>query len=139
MLRKNGVQLLEIVTMYELLLAADNVTTTDLIGNGIWLLLRHPAQLQRGRLDGGRGERGRAALSELLHEARYAVEPPGLFAAAEEPVQAVFLASSPGGPTCGHPAALLAPLRCPRGRVVSPRGYEPGARPRRASSRRASG
>jgi cytochrome P450 len=36
----------EIVTMCELLLAAGNVTTTDLIGNGIWLLLRHPEQLQ---------------------------------------------------------------------------------------------
>ena len=34
----------EIVTMCELLLAAGNVTTTDLIGNGIWLLLRHPEQ-----------------------------------------------------------------------------------------------
>jgi cytochrome P450 len=39
----------EIVTMCELLLAAGNVTTTDLIGNGIWLLLRHPEQLQRLR------------------------------------------------------------------------------------------
>jgi cytochrome P450 len=41
----------EIVTMCELLLAAGNVTTTDLIGNGIWTLLRHPAQLQRLRDD----------------------------------------------------------------------------------------
>jgi cytochrome P450 len=39
----------EIVTMCELLLAAGNVTTTDLIGNGIWLLLRHPEQLRRLR------------------------------------------------------------------------------------------
>jgi cytochrome P450 len=39
----------EIVTMCELLLAAGNVTTTDLIGNGIWLLLRHPEQLQKLR------------------------------------------------------------------------------------------
>jgi len=39
----------EIVTMCELLLAAGNVTTTDLIGNGIWLLLRHPDQLRRLR------------------------------------------------------------------------------------------
>jgi len=35
--------------MCELLLAAGKVTTTDLIGNGIWLLLRHPEQLQRLR------------------------------------------------------------------------------------------
>jgi cytochrome P450 len=41
----------EIVTMCELLLAAGNVTTTDLIGNGIWLLLRHPEQLQTLRGD----------------------------------------------------------------------------------------
>src|SRR5262249_61204078 len=41
----------EIVTMCELLLAAGNVTTTDLIGNGIWLLLRHPDQLQKLRDD----------------------------------------------------------------------------------------
>jgi cytochrome P450 len=36
----------EIVTMCKLLLAAGNVTTTDLIGNGVWLLLRHPEQLR---------------------------------------------------------------------------------------------
>jgi cytochrome P450 len=36
----------EIVTMSKLLLAAGNVTTTDLIANGIWLLLRHPEQLR---------------------------------------------------------------------------------------------
>ena len=39
----------EIVTMCELLLAAGNVTTTDLIGNGVWCLLRHPDQLQKLR------------------------------------------------------------------------------------------
>jgi hypothetical protein len=39
----------EIVTMCELLLAAGNVTTTDLIGNGLWLLLQHPDQLGRLR------------------------------------------------------------------------------------------
>jgi cytochrome P450 len=36
----------EIVTMCSLLLAAGNVTTTDLIGNGAWLLLRHSEQLR---------------------------------------------------------------------------------------------
>ncbi len=41
----------EIVTMCTLLLAAGNVTTTDLIGNGVWLLLRHPEQLGRLRDD----------------------------------------------------------------------------------------
>jgi cytochrome P450 len=41
----------EIVTMCGLLLAAGNVTTTDLIGNGIWTLLRHPDQLQKLRDD----------------------------------------------------------------------------------------
>jgi cytochrome P450 len=41
----------EIVTMCELLLAAGNVTTTDLIGNGVWCLLRHPDQLQKLRDD----------------------------------------------------------------------------------------
>jgi cytochrome P450 len=41
----------EIVTMCALLLAAGNVTTTDLIGNGVWTLLRHPAQLRKLRAD----------------------------------------------------------------------------------------
>ena len=41
----------EIVSMCMLLLTAGNVTTTDLIGNGIWLLLRHPDQLRRLRED----------------------------------------------------------------------------------------
>lgn len=41
----------EIVTMCSLLLAADNVTTTDLIGNGVWTLLRHPDQLRKLRAD----------------------------------------------------------------------------------------
>jgi cytochrome P450 len=41
----------EIVTMCALLLAAGNVTTTDLIGNGVWTLLHHPAQLRKLRDD----------------------------------------------------------------------------------------
>ncbi len=41
----------EIVTMCELLLVAGNVTTTDLIGNGVWILLRHPAELDKLRAD----------------------------------------------------------------------------------------
>jgi cytochrome P450 len=41
----------EIVTMCQLLLAAGNLTTTDLIGNGLWLLLRHPEQMRQLRDD----------------------------------------------------------------------------------------
>ncbi|HXJ84152.1 MAG TPA: cytochrome P450 [Candidatus Methylomirabilis sp.] len=41
----------EMVSMCELLLAAGNVTTTDLIGNGLWTLLRHPDQIQKLRDD----------------------------------------------------------------------------------------
>ncbi|MEX0786797.1 MAG: cytochrome P450 [Dehalococcoidia bacterium] len=41
----------EIVTMCGLLLAAGNVTTTDLIGNGVYALLRHPDQLAALRDD----------------------------------------------------------------------------------------
>lgn len=41
----------EIVTMCALLLAAGNVTTTDLIGNGVLALLQHPDQLDRLRAD----------------------------------------------------------------------------------------
>src|SRR5215471_8858451 len=41
----------EIVSMCELLLAAGNVTTTDLIGNGLWVLLRHPEQIAKLRDD----------------------------------------------------------------------------------------
>lgn len=39
----------EIVTMVSLLLAAGNVTTTDLLGNGMKNLLQHPDQVQRLR------------------------------------------------------------------------------------------
>jgi len=35
--------------MCELLLVAGNVTTTDLIGNGIWLLLQHPQEREKLR------------------------------------------------------------------------------------------
>ncbi len=43
----------EIVTMCNLLLIAGNVTTTDLIGNGVKALMDHPEQLEtlRGRTD----------------------------------------------------------------------------------------
>ena len=41
----------EIVTMTSLLLAAGNVTTTDLIGNGVLALLQHPGELQKLRDD----------------------------------------------------------------------------------------
>lgn len=39
----------EITTMCNLLIVAGNVTTTDLIGNGLLALLRHPAQLAKLR------------------------------------------------------------------------------------------
>ena len=41
----------EIVTMTSLLLAAGNVTTTDLLGNGVLALLQHPTELQKLRDD----------------------------------------------------------------------------------------
>ncbi|MBI5284471.1 MAG: cytochrome P450 [Chloroflexi bacterium] len=41
----------EILTMCSLLLAAGNVTTTDLIGNGMMALLRNPGELRRLRDD----------------------------------------------------------------------------------------
>ena len=41
----------EIVTMCSLLLAAGNVTTTDLIGNGVLALLQHPEELRKLRED----------------------------------------------------------------------------------------
>jgi cytochrome P450 len=41
----------EIVTMCSLLLAAGNLTTTDLIGNGVLALLRHPDELRKLRDD----------------------------------------------------------------------------------------
>jgi cytochrome P450 len=37
----------EIVTMCSLLLAAGNLTTTDLIGNGVWTLLRNRGELKK--------------------------------------------------------------------------------------------
>ena len=39
----------EIVAMCNLLLIAGNVTTTDLIGNGVRALMRHPEQLEKLR------------------------------------------------------------------------------------------
>ena len=41
----------EIVTMCSLLLAAGNLTTTDLIGNGVFALLRNPDELKKLRED----------------------------------------------------------------------------------------
>jgi cytochrome P450 len=54
----------EIVTMCELLLVAGNVTTTDLIGNGVWVLLRHPAELAKLRADPSLIDN---AVEEILH------------------------------------------------------------------------
>ncbi len=41
----------EVVTMTQLLLAAGNLTTTDLIGNGVLALLNNPAELEKLRAD----------------------------------------------------------------------------------------
>lgn len=53
----------EIVTMCNLLLVAGNVTTTDLIGNCVYALLRHPAELAKLR---ARSELMPAAVEETL-------------------------------------------------------------------------
>ena len=39
----------EMVSLCGLLLVAGNATTTDLIGNGVWTLLRHPDQMEKLR------------------------------------------------------------------------------------------
>ena len=53
----------EIVMQCDLLLVAGNVTTTDLIGNGVLALLKHPDQLARLRADPGLIEN---AVEEML-------------------------------------------------------------------------
>ena len=53
-----------LVTMAELLLAAGNVTTTDLIGNGTLALLRHPEELRKLRSDPSRLNKN--AVEEML-------------------------------------------------------------------------
>ena len=53
----------EMLTMLHLLLAAGNETTTNLIGNGVLALLRHPDQLERLRSD---PDLVPAAVEELL-------------------------------------------------------------------------
>ncbi|MFB2351431.1 cytochrome P450, partial [Priestia megaterium] len=45
------------------LLIGGNLTTTDLIGNGVWLLLRHPEQLAALKADPGLAS---AAVEEIL-------------------------------------------------------------------------
>ena len=54
---------IEMITQCNLLLVAGNVTTTDLIGNGVKALLEHPAELQRLRDDPRRIEN---AVEEML-------------------------------------------------------------------------
>jgi cytochrome P450 len=53
LLQKEGAPLNEgeISTNLQGLLIGGNLTTTDLIGNGIWLLLKHPAELAKLRAD----------------------------------------------------------------------------------------
>ncbi len=53
----------EVINTCNLLLAAGNVTTTDLIGNGVLTFLRHPDQLQKLR---ARPELVRNAIEEVL-------------------------------------------------------------------------
>ena len=53
----------EIIGTCNLLLAAGNMTTTDLIGNGVLALLRHPAELAKLRAD---PELARNAVEEML-------------------------------------------------------------------------
>ncbi len=53
----------EVINTCNLLLAAGNVTTTDLIGNGVLAFLRHPDQLQKLRQ---RPDLARNAIEEVL-------------------------------------------------------------------------
>jgi cytochrome P450 len=53
----------EIRTNLSALLIGGNLTTTDLIGNGVWLLLRHPDQLAKLKADPGLAA---AAVEEIL-------------------------------------------------------------------------
>jgi cytochrome P450 len=54
---------LEIVSLCTQLMVAGNVTTTDLIGNGMYALLTHPSELERLRADPGCID---AAVEEML-------------------------------------------------------------------------
>ena len=58
---------LEMITSLEALLVGGNLTTTDLIGNGVWLFLNHPEQLQALRSDPGLA--GQAVEEVLRYEA----------------------------------------------------------------------
>ncbi|MEQ8661197.1 MAG: cytochrome P450, partial [Gammaproteobacteria bacterium] len=54
---------LEIISLCTQLMVAGNVTTTDLIGNGVYALLEHPAELARLRAEPGLVD---AAVEEML-------------------------------------------------------------------------
>lgn len=61
----------ELRTNLQALLVGGNLTTTDLIGNGIWLLLTHPDQLSA--LKGNPGLAGQAVEEVLRYEAPVSV------------------------------------------------------------------
>ena len=53
----------EAADMLGVIMIAGNETTTNLIGNGLWALMRHPDQMERLREE---PERGRDAINEVL-------------------------------------------------------------------------
>ncbi|AEU36205.1 cytochrome P450 [Granulicella mallensis] len=72
----------EIISTCELLLFAGNVTTTDLIGNGMFALLQHPEQMEKLRVNPallpGAIEEMLRYDSPVTHVARVARDSPGI-------------------------------------------------------------